>query len=343
MTGVKNFLDSGPILLEDGQGKTEHINFLGYVPGLFRHAFMDGLDSVLRAYRLKTGNSLRCHCPMSCYDDEYMAIWKTQHIDDFPDAMASMGLGNLFRKEFVERLVNKGYFRNVWGGPVNKHFKDAGLIDPDGWYTMYSVMPFLILIDKKKLGPLSLPKKWGDLLDPQYRGNVVLPGTDDAVSVVLLYFYKEYGTEGLERLAANMKIALQSAEMARRVGSPSSPAAIYVMSWFFALSCPRADATTMIWPEDGAIVNPLYLLVKKKKKNVVAPAIHYMLGPELGRQIAQSYFPVINPHVDNKLPENASFKWIGWDYIKSHDIVELRERAQEFFIPAWRKTHEKDK
>jgi ABC-type Fe3+ transport system substrate-binding protein len=339
--GISPLYRGEPILPEKDKGKKEHINFLGYVPGLFRHAFKEGLGSVLKTHLMESGNSFRSYCPMSCYEDEYADIWKTQHIDNFPDAIASMGLGNLFRKEFVERFVAKDYFKNAWEGPVNKHFEEAGLIDPDGWYTIYSVMPFVILVDRKKLGPLPLPKRWSDLLDPQFRGKVVLPGTEDTVSIAPLYFYKEYGDEGLEQLAVNMKMALQSAEMARLVGSSNSPAAIYVMSWFFIQSCPRPEMAIMIWPEDGAIVNPLYMLVKKEKINELAPVIKYTLGLELGRQIAESCFPVINPQVDNMLPEGASFKWIGWDYIKSHNLDEVREHAQTFLISTWKKTHSK--
>jgi len=303
----------GPISPEKDQDETERINFLGYAPGLFRHAFKEGLDNVLRTYRMETGNSFRSYYPMGCYDDNYVDIWKTKHIDDFPDAITSMGLGNLFRKEFVERFVNNGCFKNVWEGPVNRHFEEAGLIDPDGWYTTYSVAPFLMFVDKKQLGSLPLPKRWSDLLNPQFRGKVILPGTEDTVSILPLYFYKEYGKEGLEQLSVNMKMALQSAEMARLAGSSRSPAAVYVISWFFALSCPRVESTIIIWPEDGAIVNPLYMLTKKEKINKVAPAVNYVLSPELGRQIAQSCFPVINPQVDNMLPEGASLKWLGWD------------------------------
>jgi ABC-type Fe3+ transport system substrate-binding protein len=337
-TQVKSSIE----LVED-QKKTAHLNFLGFAPSLLKYAFREGLDNALRTYRMETGDSIRSYGPIG-YEDKYEGIWKTQHIDDFPDAITAMGLGDLFGKEFVERFVNKGCFKNVWDGPLNKHFVEAGLVDPYGYYTIYSAMPFLMLIDKKKLGDLPMPTRWSDLFDPRFQSNVILPGTENEVfAAPLLYFYKDYGEEGLKMLAANMKMALRSAEMARMAGSSRSEAAVYVITWLFARSCPRTETSAVVWPKDGALISPVYMLVKKDKIDKLAPIIRYTLGQDFGRQLAQSCYPVINPQVDNMLPEGASFKWIGWDYIRSHNIVELRERAQEFFITTWRKSHGKEK
>jgi hypothetical protein len=77
------------------------------------------------------------------------------------------------------------------------------------------------------------------------------------------------------------------------------------------------------------------MLVKRARAKEAAPAINYVLSTEFGLKSAQSCFPVIHPGVDNQLPEGASFKWIGWDYVKSHDTIELTDRAQEFFFSVW--------
>ncbi|OPY75846.1 MAG: hypothetical protein A4E65_03389 [Syntrophorhabdus sp. PtaU1.Bin153] len=63
--------------------------------------------------------------------------------------------------------------------------------------------------------------------------------------------------------------------------------------------------------------------------------VEYITGPDLGRKSADSFFPVLNPRVENRLPEGASFKWLGWDYIKSHDPAELKDYAHTVFLSAW--------
>ncbi|MNC84300.1 hypothetical protein D3C75_1387890 [compost metagenome] len=45
---------------------------------------------------------------------------------------------------------------------------------------------------------------------------------------------------------------------------------------------------------------------------------------------------MLNPAVDNGLPEGALFKWLGWDYLKSLDLYELKSHTQNVFMKAWK-------
>jgi ABC-type Fe3+ transport system substrate-binding protein len=336
------------IQFEEEPHEIGHLNFLGYAPCVFKHTFKEGLDGVLGAYRKETGTGFKSYVPVGCgsnASDIYDNIWKTPNIEDFPDTVASMTFGDFFRKGFVERFVNKGYFKSVWSTAINEPFEKAGFRDPDGWYTIYAVMPFVMLIDKKKLGNLPAPERWSDLLKPEFRNKVIISGMEDQVAdVPLLYLYKEHGEVGLRQLAVNVKTAWPAAQIARTAGSSNpSGAAVYILSWFFAKSCPRTETTSIIWPEDGAYANPLYLLVKKSRMKQVTTITDYVTGLELGRQCALSCFPSLHPHVDNNLPKNASFKWLGWDYIKSHDPAEVREYVHNVFISEWKKSNRGDK
>lgn len=126
--------------------------------------------------------------------------------------------------------------------------------------------------------------------------------------------------------------------MAKAAGSADlSGAAVYIIPWFFASLCHRKEAVSVVWPEDGAFTSPLYLLAKKEKYNDLATVIDYVTGAELGRKSTQSCLPSLNPLVDVHLPEGASFKWLGWDYMKSHDVAELKDQAHELFIAEWKK------
>jgi hypothetical protein len=50
---------------------------------------------------------------------------------------------------------------------------------------------------------------------------------------------------------------------------------------------------------------------------------------------AGAAFPAVHPDVDNRLPENASFKWIGWDYVKNHDMKALVAENNAAFLRAF--------
>lgn len=335
-TGTDAGIEFPDTLYDAGQ-----LNFLSYAPCVFKNTFKDGLHKALTAHRTKTGKAFNNYGPIvGCHDfsdDPYKDLWQEPDIDSLPDALASKGISDFLRRQFMERFVKRGCFTNVWGRPVHPMFQKAGLIDPDGWFTVYSVMPFVMLADMRKLGSLPPPKRWSDLIQPHYRDSVIFAGPGDRLAdTPLFHLWAQHGEDGLTQLADNVKYVWSGAEIAKEAGSTNpSGAAIYVLNWFFARSCPRTDVTKIIWPDDGAIAAPIYLLVKKNRVREAAAAIDYIFSTEFGNSSAQSCFPVVHPEVDNHLPEGASFKWIGWDYVKSHDVVELADHAQKLFFSLW--------
>jgi len=185
-------------------------------------------------------------------------------------------------------------------------FEKAGFRDPRRSYTIYAVVPFVMLVDKTRLGGLRAPRQWKDLLEPCFHNNIIISSSGDgAANVPLLYLYKEFGEEGIARFAANIGAIWPAARIAREAGSVNT-------------------------------TSPFYLLVKESTAGEMRAIVQYMTGSRLGEESARLCFPALNPDVDNALPEGASFKWIGWDYIQSHDTAELREYSHELFMSKWK-------
>lgn len=302
---------------------------------MFRHSFDDWMSD-----RLQEGQGwLNCHIPDSCGSgNPYKDVWQAEGIGDFPAVVTSCGFGDYFRKDFVERLVNNGYFQSVLPETLNSAFPAEQFRDPDGHYTLYGVYPYVLLVDLPRLGDRPVPKSWSDLLDPVYRNDIISVGNANKVAELLLMtIHKDHGDEGLKRLAPNIKDGWHGSRMARTAGTRSEEgAAIYYIPWNFANFCPKSERTLIVWPEDGAIVNPLFMLVQASQRERVQPVIDFVLGKELGQKSADAYCPMLNPEVDNGLPEGAQFKWLGWDYIKSLDLYELKSRTQNVFMKAWK-------
>jgi ABC-type Fe3+ transport system substrate-binding protein len=318
---------------------SEPIHFLGYAACPFKQIFKEHMDEILKNYQMRTGVGLRYHIPMGCGDyDAYDDLWQSESLKELPDVIASLGFGDFFRPEFVERFVRPGHFRSAWTGPVHPAFEKAGFRDPDGWYTVYSVWPYVLLIDKKKLGNRPVPRFWSDLLDPQYKDDIITNGSRDnrVAEVPLLYFFKDHGEEGLVRLAANIRDFWHPAEMVKAAGSSrSNGAAIYVIPSFFAQARHRPEETPVVWPEDGAITSPVYFLSKQTQRLETEIVVKTLTSRELGEKSAQANFPSLQPEVDNHLPANASFKWLGWNFIKANDLTVLKQQVIRVFLEAW--------
>jgi ABC-type Fe3+ transport system substrate-binding protein len=341
MSDVGSNTLEGPIIKLTGERARMHLNLLAYAACQFKPAFKGHIDAVLSQYTRETGATLNCHIPMGCghNEDDYDDIWKVENIDDFPDIVASMGFGDFFRQEFVDRFVKKGYFSTAWSGKINEPFERAGFRDPDGWYTIYSVFPYVMLVDTRKLGGAPIPQRWSDLLHPQLQDNIVVNGSEGLVAEIpLLYFFREHGENGLIQLAANIRESRHPAQMVKSAASSNSGgAAVYIMPWFFAQARSMSSYVQLVWPEDGALTSPIYLLAKESKKAELKSVVDCITGPELGANSARSCFPSLNPHVDNKLPQGASFKWLGWDFIKSNNLEKIKTYATEVFLDSWRK------
>ena len=73
------------------------------------------------------------------------------------------------------------------------------------------------------------------------------------------------------------------------------------------------------------------MLVKTAKAEELSDLIAFLTGPQVSAIFAHAFFPAVHPKVDNRLPDSASFKWIGWDYITGQDIKVLIDSANAAF------------
>ncbi len=323
---------AGETILATELPRPGHLNFLGYLVCPLKHQFREGFEAVLQQHWGESVNPPNCYAPMGCGgDDPCENIWQAPTGAAFPDLVMSVGFDNLFKKAFRDRLVATGHFQAAPAQPVPEAFRE--LVDPLGAYTVYGLFPYVMMIDRLKLGNRPMPRRWEDLLDPLYEGDVTIGGSGDEVNeLLLLEAFARGGAAGVRRLARNVKMIWHAAQMAKTAGSGSPDgAAIYILPWFFAKTCPRVGVVEIVWPEDGALVNPMYVLVKKDFPAALQPLRDYVLGPEFGRAIAESFFPSPHPAVVNPLPEGARFKWLGWDYIHNHDLEAELKRVQAIF------------
>jgi hypothetical protein len=123
------------------------LDFLGYVVCPLKHLFKESFEEVLQKYREETGVTLRCYVPMGCGGpDPYEDIWKVNRIEDFPDMVVSVGLDNLFKKDFIEKYVVSGYFTAVQARPVPPVFNE--ILDPRQAYSIYGIFPYVMMVDR---------------------------------------------------------------------------------------------------------------------------------------------------------------------------------------------------
>lgn len=197
---------------------------------------------------------------------------------------------------------------------------------------MLGVVPAVFLINKEELGDLPIPKTWEDILKEEFEGKVSLPIADfDLFNAMLLNIYKKYGEEGVARLGKSLKTSMHPSEMVKSHRKKERPI-VTVMPYFFTRTVSKGGPMVAVWPEDGAIISPIFMLSKKEKKEDLKTIVEYFSSREVGEILAHNgKFPSINPKVNNHIPEDNKYMWIGWDYLKEHDVATLIETCEEIF------------
>ncbi len=271
-----------------------------------------------------------CHAPHN-----FENFWEKESIDDLPDIIMSMSFDEIYDRRFIDKFVRKGYF----AGALDDRLENVSTAYADDSYTLVAGLAMVILVDEKNLGDLPRPQKWEDLLDPIYRNKIVAFG-DEANGVFeypLYYFYKEFGPESIVQLAYNTKEIYHASKAAKLAGTNSKEAGgIYYLPLTFARLCDSKN-TTIVFPEDGALIVPMSFLVKKDKKTELDYLVKLLLD-DYGQMCANVNAAAFSPAVKSKLPAGTKLQWLGWDYIKANDLNAIGKEIKEIFHQAWDST-----
>ncbi len=257
---------------------------------------------------------------------------------EMPDIIITPGFNSFFHPHFVQRFIRSGTFTSVTNYAGDKQLAAMGITDPNGHYSMLAMNLLVLVVDHHRLGDRPVPRTWGDLLRPEYERTVAIRGNHDGTfcETLLLTIQKEFGAHSLTPLGKNVAWGWHPSQMVKSAGNGRQEGpAVCVMPLFFANSMGQREGVSVVWPEDGALVSPVTMLVKTEKQEELRDLIEFLTGAEVAGICAGASFPALHPQVENQLPEGATFKWIGWEYVRNNDLKELTQTANAAFLRAF--------
>lgn len=261
-----------------------------------------------------------------------------KQLDEIPDIIISAGINGFYTKAFREKFIEKKLFYNEVEYPFNELFMEMRMPDASKSYTIFTANTLVMVVDITRIGERKMPQNWGDLLRPEFEKNVAIRGKDGTFcETTLLALYQLYGIEGIRKLGKTVKYGWHPSQMAKVIGSSSKEAPlICVMPYFFTKTIKNKQNVQVVWPEEGAIVSPVTLLVKREKIKQWKEVLEFFTGPQVGQICAEACFPSFHVQVDNKMPDIARLHWVGWDFIRQHDIGSLSELLNQEFVKVFR-------
>lgn len=263
------------------------------------------------------------------------SLEKTEDPDVLSDIFISAGFDLFFDKKLIGKWASKGVFEDITKMEhYNKEFdnEEICLKDPNNNYSIIGVVPAVFLINIEELDGRDMPKSWKDILKPEFENSVSLPiGDFDLFNAILLNIYQKYGEEGLRKLGKCLSTGMHPSEMVKSHRKQDKPV-VTIMPYFFTKMIKNEGPMKPVWPSDGAIISPIFLLSKKSKKDMLEPVVDFFASKEVGEILSHNgKFPSVNPEVDNMISMEHKYMWLGWDYIYNNDMGELINRCESIF------------
>ena len=324
------------VTMKQTERATSDISVAGLLPCPVRIPLLEGFDHFIEGYTAKTGLTVSYKLEAAAVGADWMAehVAGLQDEATLPDIFLSAGFDTFFDRNTIGRFKEQGIYCDITPPAVNKDFAGLGLKDPKGDYGVLSVVAAVFMVNHDVLGDRPVPKTWADILEPEYAQNVALPvGDFDLFTAILLTIHRKFGDEGIRKLGKSMLKSMHPSQMiknAQRVADEKP--IVTIMPYFFTKMAAMVKSLEIVWPKDGAIISPIFMLAKKSRQAVLQPIGDFLAGKEVGEILAQrGLFPSLHEDVDNRLPAGTPWQWIGWDFIYSHDIPALIKHTTQLF------------
>ena len=308
----------------------------GLLPCPVRLPLLEGFDAFIENYTQDTGNEVSYKLEAASVGSKWIEenINGIKSASELPDVIISAGFETFFDQKTMGHFKDEGAFTDITTTAVNKDFASIDIKDPKKDYSIIAAVPAVFMVNHDVLDDRPVPQCWSDLLKPEYEQQVALPvGDFDLFNAILLAIHKDHGDDGVKKLGKCMLKSMHPSQMvknAKRVAEEKP--IVTIMPYFFTKMARMVKSLEIVWPEDGAVLSPIFMLTKKESIEKVKPIAEYLASKPVGEILAQKgLFPSINPEVDNQLEGNHPWKWVGWDYIYQNDIGELIRHTTQVF------------
>jgi iron(III) transport system substrate-binding protein len=236
------------------------------------------------------------------------------------------------------------YYQLLKRGLIGKYesperrFFDPAFRDKDGRWTAYYVNPLVTAFNTRQVTPQEAPKDYGDLLDPKWKGKLVMEDEEiEWFSTMMSVWGEEKGLAYMQRLAAqNYVIRHGHTLMTQLVAAGEYPAAVLVYAP--QTQSIRNSGAPIDWnPLNPTVAgsNLMGLAAKAPHPNAAMLYIDHMLSEEIQKDyLSGKFFKVsarqgIASAIAQKLNK---VKVIPADMTQSEHFERHRKKFREIFM-----------
>ncbi len=182
--------------------------------------------------------------------------------------------------------------------------------------------PIIMLVNKDIE---QIPKSWNDLLKPNFHGRILAPDAQTPVSIAFNFLMRDFAdNENTTKFLNKMKYSGLPFDVITGVNKGLYDVGLLPLP--FARYNMGKNLTTVI-PEEGAIILPEMLFLKKNASEETLTVAKDLFGKNIQRFFSQlgALIPVIEDiPLPAELKKNMNFHWKNWEWYKNL-IIKIQE------------------
>lgn len=148
---------------------------------------------------------------------------------------------------------------------------------PDNLWTGTNVHVMVIMVNDRQLRGMAAPKTWSDLMKPEWKGKFAITDPSKSATAYMLVhgLYKQFGTDGLDKIAANAVITASSGTTYKGVAAGEYPAGLTIEYAAQEYVAGGQKEIKLIYPSEGSYLAPEGMFIIKGAKNLEAAKTLY--------------------------------------------------------------------
>ena len=148
---------------------------------------------------------------------------------------------------------------------------------PDNLWVGTNLHVMVLMVNERQLKGMAAPKSWSDLMKPEWKGKfAVTDPSKSATAYMLVYgLLKQFGKDGLEKIAANAVVTSSSGTTYKGVASGEYPVGLTIEYAAQEYVAGGQKEIKLVYPAEGSYLAPEGMFIVKGTKNMEAAKALY--------------------------------------------------------------------
>lgn len=148
---------------------------------------------------------------------------------------------------------------------------------PDNLWVGTNLHVMVLMVNERQLKGMAAPKTWSDLMKPEWKGKFAITDPSKSATAYMLVYglLKQFGKDGLEKIAANAVVTSSSGTTYKGVASGEYPVGLTIEYAAQEYVAGGQKEIKLVYPAEGSYLAPEGMFIVKGAKNMDAAKALY--------------------------------------------------------------------